>query len=152
MKAGGVHNLAAHASSVRPDLSRCRFILSERIPAPSNKARISAVRRILCLAGKWNQRGTRTLELVADVLLGLPVLLTLQKLAADPAMDEAHHQLHRYSRYPIVSDAAPWRICAKPSTVQLLSEAYQSLIPACSRLWEERLSYIAIPARSARRL
>jgi len=112
MKAEDVHNLTAHASSVRPGLSRCRFILSERIPAPSNEARISAVPRVLCLAGNWNQRGTRTLALVADVLFGFPLLLTLQKLAADPAMDEAHHQLHRYSRYPIVSDAAPWRICA----------------------------------------
>lgn len=104
MKAVDAHNLSAHASSVRPCLSGCEFILTEWISAPSNMALISAVTRLLCLAEKWNQTGTRMFVFVADVLFGLPLLLTLQKLAAEAAMEDAHHQLYRYSQYPMLKN------------------------------------------------
>ena len=71
---------------------------------PSNMALISAVARILCLAEPWNQSGTRMLALVADVLFGLPLLLTLQKFAAEPAMEEAHHQFVRLQSMPFLTE------------------------------------------------
>ena len=44
---------------------------------------------------KRNQRGTQMLVFAALLLLGFPLLLTLQKLVALPAFEDSHHQLYR---------------------------------------------------------